>query len=98
MSDQKVPISIKKILGPLEKVTMCAVVSCFSVMQKFTPHESKTEKTKQIQNKKRKKIIRFLFKWANRLYAAIAWLDARIMPRNLSTVLLMKCILTTHKN
>ena len=30
------------------------------------------------------------FKWANRFYMLPAWLDARIMPRSLSAVLLIK--------
>lgn len=85
------PISIKKILGPLEKVTMSVVVICFSMMQKLRPQESKIEKTEKIQNNKLMKLIRFLFKWANRLYMIIVWLDAKIMPRIFSTVLLMEC-------
>ena len=35
------PVSIQKILGPLEKVTMWSVVSCFSLMQKIRPNKSK---------------------------------------------------------
>jgi hypothetical protein len=31
-----------------------------------------------------------LFQWGNKLYAGIAWLDAFIMPRALSAVLLIK--------
>ena len=30
------------------------------------------------------------FKWANRFYMLLAWIDARIMPRSLSAVLLIK--------
>lgn len=30
------------------------------------------------------------FKWANRLYACVAWLDSKIWPRSLSTVLLIE--------
>jgi len=87
------PISIKKILGPLEKVTMCVVVICFSMIQKFRPQKHKTGQTEKIQNNKLMKLIRFLFKWANRLYMIIVWLDAKIMPRIFSTVLLMECTL-----
>ena len=87
------PISIKKILGPLEKVTMCIAVICFSMMQKLRPQESKSEKTEKIQNNKLMKLISFLFKWTNLFYMWFVWLDAKIMPRNFSTVLLIKCTL-----
>jgi len=87
------PISIKKVLGPLEKVTMCVVVICFSMIQKLRLQESKTEKTEKIQNNKFMKLISFLFKWANLFYMWFVWLDAKIMPRIFSTVLLMKCTL-----
>ncbi len=87
------PISIKKILGPLEKVTMCIVVICFSMIQKLRPQKSKTEKSEKIQNNKLMKLISFLFKWANLFYMWFVWLDAKIMPRNFSTVLLMECTL-----
>jgi len=85
------PFSIKKILGPLEKVTMCVVVICFSMIQKLRPQASKTEKTEKIQNNKFMKLISFLFKWANLFYMWFVWLDAKIMPRIFSTVLLMEC-------
>ena len=87
------PVSIKKILGPLEKVTMCVVVICFSMIQKLRPQKHKAEKMEKIKNNKFIKLITFLFKWANRFYMIIVWLDAKIMPRIFSTVLLMKCML-----
>jgi hypothetical protein len=37
-------------------------------------------------------IIPVLFRWSNKLYAVFAWLDAKIMPRALSTVLLIKAV------
>ena len=88
------PIFVQKILGPLEKVTMCVVVICFSMIQKLSSKESKTEKMKKIQNNKFMNLISFLFKWANRLYLGIVWFDARVIPRVFSTVLLINCTLT----
>jgi len=85
------PISIKKILGPLEKVTMCVVVICFSMIQKLRPQESKAEKTEKIQNNKLMHLISFLFKWANLFYMWFIWLDAKIIPRHFSTVILIEC-------
>jgi SAM-dependent methyltransferase len=82
------PIFIKKVLGPLEKVTMCFAVFCFSIIQKFN-----FEKVKASRNSKLVNIFSWIFKWANQCYMVLAWLDAIIMPRALSTVLLIKSIL-----
>jgi len=38
------------------------------------------------------KVLIGFFKWANRLYAGVAWIDAFIMPRTLSAVLLIKAV------
>jgi len=86
-------ISVKKVLGPSEKVSMCVVVICFSMIQKLRLQKHKAEKMEKIKNNKLMKLITFLFKWANRFYMTIVWLDAKIMPRIFSTVLLMKCML-----
>ena len=79
--------NIQKVLGPLEKVTMITAVFCYGKLQKFM----KAGKKKGIgkNNVPVSKSIVFLFKWANRMYMALAWLDARIWPRRLSTVLLI---------
>ena len=78
-------VSIQKVLGPLEKVTMCLVLYCFSLVQKH--------KTTQLSKAGQTGIMQFLasiFQWANFFYAGLAWLDAKIMPRSLATVLLIK--------
>jgi len=82
-------MSIQKVLGPLEKVTMCFAVFCFSLIQNF-----KFEKVKVPQNLVIVNIFSSIFKWANLYYAILAWIDARIMPRALSTVLLINSILS----
>ena len=79
------PINIHKVLGPLEKITMCFVVYCFSLIQK-----NKNEKANQLNNNVLMNIFGQFFKWANRFYMLLAWIDARIMPRSLSAVLLIK--------
>jgi SAM-dependent methyltransferase len=79
------PVSIQKILGPLEKITMWSVVVCFSLMQKIRPQNSKQ---KGLSN--RMSIVAPFFKWANILYAGLVWLDAKIMPRSLATVWLIR--------
>ena len=79
------PVSIQKVLGPLEKVTMWSMVSCFSLMQKFKPNRSKVKGPSN-----RMSIVAPLFKWINVFYAGLVWLDAKIMPRSLATVLLIR--------
>jgi SAM-dependent methyltransferase len=79
------PVSIQKILGPLEKVTMWSVVVCFSLMKKFKPNRSKAKGPSNLMS-----IVAPLFKWVNVFYAGLAWLDAKIMPRSLATILLIR--------
>jgi hypothetical protein len=79
------PVNIHKVLGPLEKITMCFVVYCFSVVQK-----SKSEKVNQPNNTVLMNIFGKFFKWANRFYMLPVWLDAKVTPRFLSAVLLIK--------
>jgi ubiquinone/menaquinone biosynthesis C-methylase UbiE len=81
------PIFVQKVLGPLEKMTMCMSISVFSIIQRF--HKSSI---KNAGTSNQMVIISFIFKWINRLYAGLVWLDAIIMPRALSTVLLIKAV------
>ena len=81
------PVLVRKVLGPLEKITMCMAIFVFSIVQRF--HKSNGRNVKLLRQMV---IFSFLFKWINRLYAGLAWLDARIMPRALSTVLLIKAV------
>jgi SAM-dependent methyltransferase len=81
------PVLVRKVLGPLEKITMCMAICIFSMIHRS--HISGGE-SKQLTRKSVK--FSFIFKWINRLYAVFAWLDAIIMPRVLSTVLLIKAV------
>jgi SAM-dependent methyltransferase len=83
------PVAMQKILGPLEKVTMCFAVLCFSIIQKF-----EFKNFNLVQNLVLVNIFSSIFKWANLFYSILAWIDARIMPRSLSTVLLINSILS----
>jgi len=76
---------IQKVLGPLEKVTMCLVLFCFSLVQKYkTTKQSKAGQTRIMQS------LTLIFRWVNLFYVGLVWLDAKIMPRSLATVLLIK--------
>jgi ubiquinone/menaquinone biosynthesis C-methylase UbiE len=79
------PVYVRKVLGPLEKVTMLVVTVCASVLQ-YLNQKRRIKKTQAPPPD----IVISLFKWLNRLYAGLIWIDAMIMPRALSTVLLIK--------
>jgi SAM-dependent methyltransferase len=79
------PINMHKVLGPLEKITMSFVVYCFSLIQKIRSKKTTQTNTSGLMN-----IFSQFFKWANRFYMSLVWLDAKIMPRFLSAVLLIK--------
>lgn len=81
------PVLIRKILGPLEKIIMCLAVFCFSVLRK-----RKAEKSSADSPTPAKTLATLAFKWSNRAIACVAWLDARIAPRALSTVLMVRAI------
>jgi SAM-dependent methyltransferase len=85
------PMAIKKVLGPLEKITMCFAVLCFSVIQKLNPKENIISRKSLIA-----KLFSLIFKWCNRYYAILAWVDAKVMPRSLSTVLLINSVLSNQ--
>ncbi len=81
------PVLMRKVLGPLEKITMCMVIFIFSMI-----HRSHKNGGENAQWSRKLVVFSSLFKWINRLYAVFAWLDAIIMPRALSTVLLIKAV------
>lgn len=80
-------IRIQKVLGPLEKLTMLGVVFLFS---KFSKNDfAAMTDTKKIEPRLMGFAI-FMFKWTNILYQGYVWLDAKIMPRSFSTVILIE--------
>jgi ubiquinone/menaquinone biosynthesis C-methylase UbiE len=88
------PVLIHKVLGPLEKVTMIPVVFLFSIIQNRRPGGNSEEGFWNIQLMK---LFAFIFKWSNWAYAGLVWLDAKIMPRALSTVILIKSAVSKKK-
>jgi SAM-dependent methyltransferase len=77
-------VLVQKVLGPLEKATMCAAVVCFSLVRRAWPDANREPRRGAVAA-----LPVLLFKWANRLYAGLAWLDARLMPRALAATLLI---------
>lgn len=83
------PVSIQKVLGPMEKMTMVVVVFCYSMVEKY-----KGKRTQSGRNFKFEKILIPVFKWINSVYSVLVRLDAFFMPRSLSTVLMIVSILS----
>ncbi|MFB3926558.1 MAG: class I SAM-dependent methyltransferase [Syntrophales bacterium] len=77
---------VRKVLGPLEKITMLAVVY---VISKLRGGHSGVSSGKR--GWIRRHCLR-VFRWVNSLYACLAWLDARMTPLALSTVLLIGAV------
>ncbi len=78
------PLSTKKILGPLDKATMMVVVYGIERAQRRRAGRAVGGGSGAINRS-----LIGLYRWANRAFAAAAWADAKLMPRLLSTVLLI---------
>jgi SAM-dependent methyltransferase len=81
------PVDIRKVLGPLEKATMVVVVWAVSGLQRLKEKRGDHEETIVARQ-----IVTFFFKWFNRMYCVPVWLDGRLFPRSLATVLLVRAI------
>ena len=79
------PVCVKKVLGPVDKLMMWVAVSCFSLREKH-----KSSETSVIRRSSLSATLAYFFKVANQIFAGIAWIDARIMPRSLASILLIK--------
>ncbi len=84
-------VSVTKVLGPLEKITMWTVTVCASMLEKSRSKTGSGKKPEAPPD-----VVITLFKWGNRLFALLAWLDAMVMPRPLATVLLIKARKKKH--
>jgi SAM-dependent methyltransferase len=81
------PVAVQKVLGPLEKITMFLVISAITIMQQL-----RFVKNDAVNPPWMWEIFIPLFRWINYFFCLPIWLDARIMPRSLSSVLLIKSI------
>lgn len=80
------PAEIQKVLGPLEKMTMLAVITAVSFLRRFRFGKRVAEGGTNWR------IITPLFKWLNCAYCLPVWLDARLFPRFLAAVLLVRAV------
>lgn len=89
------PIYLRKVLGPMEKITMSFAVYLFSILQKYKLSKGKSFKRDHMR------VMNFFalfFEWANLFYKGFVWLDARIMPLSFSSVILIKSMVSTNTN
>jgi SAM-dependent methyltransferase len=81
------PAYIQKVLGPLEKITMMTVIAGIALLQRWNGAERADSDLTGL----RRNIIP-VFKWLNRLFCLPVWADARLSPRFLSAVLLIRAV------
>ena len=82
-------VEIQKVLGPLEKITMLSVISLIPLFDRF--RKGKRD-DKRGQRAASSGFLVTLFGWLNRLYCVPVWLDTRLAPRCLSSVLLIRAV------
>jgi hypothetical protein len=73
---------------------MNLAVFLFSIIQKHRPEGTSDKGTWNIRLMNLGALI---FKWINLFYVGFVWLDAKIMPRSLSTVLLIQSAVSDEK-
>ena len=82
------PFNVQKVLGPIDKITIAMIIYIFSIFRKAGKNKIKKKSYLTAM-----KPVVALFKYFNCFYSAVIWLDALIMPRALSTVLLIESTL-----
>jgi SAM-dependent methyltransferase len=81
------PVNVQKVLGPMEKLTMMAATAAVMLL-KFTGGKQHAAGGKTAE----RPIAGTIFKWLNLLFCPFVWLDARLAPRFLSAVLLIRSV------
>ena len=82
-------VEIQKVLGPLEKITMMAFIVMIPLFERFRKGKRDCEGQEGAISSR---FVVSFFRWLNRLYSAPVWLDARLAPRCLSSVLLIRAV------
>jgi SAM-dependent methyltransferase len=79
---------VQKVLGPLEKITMLSVTFLITLFDRFR----KEKRDDKLGQERVSECLIALFGWLNCLYCVPVWLDARLAPRHLSSVLLIRAV------
>jgi len=86
-------ITTQKVLGPFDKLAMCIAVIGFRIVSRKKRSEEATQKTREPSRQNPLlTLLKPLFWAINTFLMAWAWLDARIFPQSLSTILLIKAL------
>ena len=89
------PVMVDRVLGPLEKLTMIPVVYVFAM---FKNQRTGANSTGNLNNWGLMKGLAGVFKWLNLIWEKIVWLDAKIMPQSLATVILVKSAVSKQQH
>ncbi len=84
-SSGMIAVRTQKVLGPLDKMTMSILVACFPLIEKL----GRRIKPKR-GNVSWVRMAEPFFRYANRFFIPIAWLDVTLWPRKWASVLLME--------
>ncbi len=82
-------VEIQKVFGPLEKITMMLAISLIRHLDRFRKEK---RNGRHLPDTPSPGFLITLFGWLNRLYCIPVWMDARLAPRSLSSVLLFRAI------
>jgi len=82
-----VPLEIRTVLGPLEKVTMSACVFTLDTLQLFA--RAGNRESNRLKRPPSAALVA-AFKWSNAIHAALCVFEARIAPRALAAVLFIR--------
>jgi SAM-dependent methyltransferase len=81
------PVEVQKVLGPMEKIIMVIVISAISSLQRVRRIRSDGRVPSRVWQ-----VGVPVVKLLNRLFCLPMWLDAKIAPRFLSAVLLIRSV------
>jgi len=86
-------VEVRKVLGPLEKLTMWTIVVSLSALERASgrPDPASTRR-ERAAGRLLRAVLRPIFKYAHRAYAVLARIDAALAPRALATVVLFESV------
>ena len=79
------PLATHKVLGPLDKLTMMAAVLIFDLTLRLGHGNREAVRPGRLLRR-----LEPLFAWANRIFAGLVWIEARLTPRALAACLLIE--------
>ncbi len=85
------PVVVDRILGPLEKLTMIPVIYVFAMLK---ARKTGANPDETMRHRALMKGLVWVFKWLNLIWEKFVWLDAKIMPQSLATVILVKAVVS----